>query len=183
VSRAAIEQLLYLMDEAFDADGHEHSLLANIRSVKDEDWTWVPPGGSRPIFEIVAHVGLCKYIYDNHAFGDGSMRWDRPVSLPGIRREASKDEVVAWLREGQKVLRGNVAALQSDDELLKLRRANWGQEYETRWLISVMIEHDLYHAGEINHIRALSQGNDRWEWESANEAVIHMTRPTQEEQG
>ena len=26
--------------------------------------------------------------------------------------------------------------------------------------IEVMIEHDLYHAGEINHIRDLHQGND-----------------------
>jgi hypothetical protein len=93
------------------------------------------------------------------------------------------DEVVAWLREGQRMLRGSVAALQSDDELLMMRRSNWGQEYETRWLISVMIEHDLYHAGEINHIRAMRQGDDRWAWENANEAVINMTRPTQEEQG
>ena len=33
-----------------------------------------------------------------------------------------------------------------------------------RWIISVMIEHDVYHAGEINHLRALMQGNDRWAW-------------------
>jgi hypothetical protein len=125
----------------------------------------VPAGGSRPIFEIVYHVGVCKYVYDNHAFGDGSMRWDRPVSLPRVRPEASIDEVVAWLREGQRILRASVDSLQSDEELLKLRRSNWGQMYETRWLVSVMIEHDLYHAGEINHIRALTQANDKWAWE------------------
>jgi len=28
-------------------------------------------------------------------------------------------------------------------------------------MISVLIKHDLYHAGEINHLRALKQGNDR----------------------
>jgi hypothetical protein len=165
MSRAAIDQLLYLMHEAFDAEGHEHSFLTNVRGVPDDAWHWLPPGGSRPIFEIVSHVGLCKYVYDNNAFGDATMRWERPVSLPGIRREASKEEVIAWLREGQRLLRDNVAALESDDELLTLRRSNWGQQYETRWLISVMIEHDLYHAGEINHIRALHQGNDRWAWE------------------
>jgi hypothetical protein len=166
MSRVALDQLLYLMDEAFDAEGHEHSLLANIRSVKEDDWTWVPPGAGRSISEIVAHVGICKYVYDNHAFGDASMRWDRPRSLPGIRPDASIDEVVMWLREGQRMLRTSVDGLQSDEELLKLRASNWGQMYETRWLISVMIEHDLYHAGEINHIRALRQGNDRWAWET-----------------
>jgi hypothetical protein len=165
MGRTAIEQLLYLMDEAFDAEGHEHSLLANIRSLREEDWHSLPPGGGRPIFEIVYHVGICKYVYDNHAFGDGSMRWDRPASLPAIRREASSDEVIAWVREGQRLLRSSVDSLESDEELLKLRKANWGQEYETRWLISVMIEHDLYHAGEINHARALRHGDDRWAWE------------------
>jgi DinB superfamily len=166
MDRAAIEQLLYLMDEAFDGEGHEHSLLANVRSVKDDDWHRVPPGGSRPIFEIVYHVGICKYVYDNHTFGDGSMRWEEARSLPDIRREASRDEVVAWVREGQCCLRGSVEALGSDEELLRLRRSNWGQEYETRWLISAMIEHDLYHAGEINHLRAILTGDDRWAWQS-----------------
>ena len=30
-----------------------------------------------------------------------------------------------------------------------------------------MIDHDLYHAGEINHIRTVRQGNDRWAWQRA----------------
>ena len=46
--------------------------------------------------------------------------------------------------------------------MLALRKANWGSEYETRWLMATIIEHDLYHAGEINHIRALAQGDDAW---------------------
>ena len=36
MSRAAVEQLLYLMDEAFEGDS-DHSLLANLRSVTEED--------------------------------------------------------------------------------------------------------------------------------------------------
>ena len=183
MSRVGIEQLLYAMDMAFDAHGYEDSLLRNLRSMPEDAWLWVPPGGSRNVRMIAGHVAACKYMYRDHAFGDASMRWDSPVSLPGIRRDASRDEVLAWLREGQRMLRGSAATLDSDEELLRMRRSNWGQEYETRWLISVMIEHDLYHAGEINHIRALGQGNDRWEWESANEALIHMTRPTPEESG
>jgi hypothetical protein len=30
-----------------------------------------------------------------------------------------------------------------------------------------MIEHDLYHAGEINRMWAVRQQNDRWAYESA----------------
>jgi len=29
----------------------------------------------------------------------------------------------------------------------------------------VIIEHDVYHAGEVNHLRALRQDDDRWPWE------------------
>lgn len=57
-----------------------------------------------------------------------------------------------------------MAAL-DDGELLRPRRTNWGELKETRWIIGVMIAHDLYHAGEINHLRSLRQGDDRWEHE------------------
>ncbi|MEX0786519.1 MAG: DinB family protein [Dehalococcoidia bacterium] len=158
-----VEQVLYLLDQAFEGND-EHSLLANLRSVAGNDWLWTPPGGDRSVFDIVQHTGDCKYVYQSHAFGDGSMRWDAPGSTPTIERETPRADVTAWLVEGQRRLRESVAALTDDAELTKPRLANWGQEYETRWLISVMIEHDLYHAGEINHLRALRQGNDRWAW-------------------
>jgi hypothetical protein len=37
-----------------------------------------------------------------------------------------------------------------------------GGQLPTRQIISIMIEHDLYHAGEINHLRALMQETDYW---------------------
>ncbi len=67
----------------------------------------------------------------------------------------------ARLREGQERLRGSIAAL-DDSELLVPRLTNWGEWKDTRWIIGVMIEHDLYHAGEINHIRSPHQRSDRW---------------------
>lgn len=65
-------------------------------------------------------------------------------------------------------LLGNLRSVAPEDwtwlpaELLRPRRTNWGELKETRWIIGVMIEHDLYHAGEINHIRSLRQRTDRW---------------------
>jgi hypothetical protein len=32
-------------------------------------------------------------------------------------------------------------------------------------MLIIMIAHDLYHAGEINHLRALLNGTDRWPYE------------------
>ena len=88
------------------------------------------------------------------------MRWDRPGSYPAIEATAARESVLQWLAEGQRRLREHVAGLEDDAELTQLRWSNWGKQYETRWLVKTMIEHDLYHAGEINHIRALCQGND-----------------------
>ena len=163
MSDAGIQQLLFLLDEAFEGN-REHALLNNLRSVGDDEWLWLPPGGTRTVYDIVQHVGECKYVYDDHAFGGGTIRWDRPDSVPTIDRETERNDVVDWLRDGQRRLREHIAALGDDAELERPRRANWGEEYETRWLIGVMIAHDLYHGGEINHIRALHQGNDAWAW-------------------
>ena len=64
------------------------------------------------------------------------------------------------LRQHLSPTKVNIAALKDDAELTRQRGAPWGDVRETRWLITTMIEHDLYHAGEINHLRALRQGND-----------------------
>jgi hypothetical protein len=77
------------------------------------------------------------------------------------------ETVVEWLREGHLRLRKHVEEL-DDVELLAPRRPPEGEMRETRWIIANMIRHDGYHAGEINHIRALMQGTDRWAWEAAN---------------
>ena len=82
-----------------------------------------------------------------------------------VKGEGRKAAGGGWAGEGQRRGRDSVAALDDDSELLRRRRANGRQTYEARWLINVMIQHDLYHGGEINHIRALRQGDDRWPWE------------------
>jgi hypothetical protein len=172
MSRVGVEQLLYLMDEAFEG-ADEQDLLANLRSVSEVEWAANLPGSSRSIRQIAGHIGACKHMYDNHAFGDGRMKWEDPAadldaSLEDLQSRDLDPEppmvgVVAWLTEGHRRLRDHVAAL-DDSELTKLRQPPEGEMRETRWIIANMIRHDDYHAGEINHIRALVQGNDRWAW-------------------
>jgi DinB superfamily len=174
MGRVAVEQLLYLMDEAFES-ADEEDLLGNLRSVSEAEWVAIPPGCERSIRQIVGHIGACKYMYDNYAFGDCRMTWEEPVSGLGVRMEDLQSRridpeppmhaVITWLREGHRRLREHVAEL-DDSELVKLRRPPEGETRETRWIIANMIRHDGYHAGEINHMRALIQGNDRWAWEA-----------------
>jgi uncharacterized damage-inducible protein DinB len=170
-----VEQLLYLADHAYEVHG-EHSLMRNLAAVGADDWLWTAPGGSRSFRQIVGHVGACKYMYDNFAFGDSKMTWNDPAGALGCsmeelqsashlaEREPEMTSVLEWLREGHLRLRDHIASL-GDEDLSTARRRPEGGTKETRWIIAVMIEHDLYHAGEINHLRALKQGNDRWPWQ------------------
>jgi hypothetical protein len=164
-SRVAIETLTWLIEDAFEGDP-SHSLLANIRDLPDEAWTALPPGGSRAIADILEHVGWAKWMYEDYAFGSASLRGDQPPLVPaGGARSRPRDELLAWLTEGHRRWLASVSALPDDAELDRERLTNWGERLPTRTLIRIMIAHDLYHAGEINHLRALVEGRDRWEYD------------------
>lgn len=163
MGREAIEQYLYWMDEAFDGPD-EHSLLNNLSSLHDRDWDARPPGGQRKAWQIVNHIGACKFMYADHAFAKGELTWETVDAATGF--SSSPAEIIGWLRRGHDLLRSHVAAIEDDSELLVERRANWGEMKETRWLVRIMIEHDLYHSGEINHLRSVLQGTDRWAHET-----------------
>lgn len=80
---------------------------------------------------------------------------------------AAVEGLIAWIEDGQRRLRASVDALTDDAELVRPRKTNWGETKETRWIVKSLIEHDLYHSGEINRMRALrQQKNDRWAYES-----------------
>lgn len=154
-----VDQLLHLMDEAFEGkDKDWHSLLGNLRSVPPEAWRWVPPGGARSICDLVQHVGACKVMCENHTFGNATLDWEDALVV-GDGAPADADAAIAWLREGHDRLRRGLAGL-DDAELARPRPTYWGMPKETWWTLSVMIQHDLYHSGEINHVRALYQRDD-----------------------
>ncbi len=157
MTASAVSQLVYLLDEAFQGTDW-HSLLSNLHSVTPEDWLWVPPLGQRSIRDIVGHVGGCKFMYQNHAFGDAQLTWDDPL-VEGHDALSTIAEATSWLQEGQQQLRQSITVL-NDAELLRPRMTSWDELKETRWIITMIIQHDLYHAGEINHLRALHQQND-----------------------
>ena len=164
-SRTAIDTLAWLIEDAFEGDP-AHSLTANLADLQDQDWTALPPGGGRSIADILEHVAWCKWMYEDYAFGSASMRGDQPPLVPaaGVRTRP-RDELLAWLAEGHRRWIASVRALPDDAELDRDRLTNWGERLPTRVIIRMMVAHDLYHAGEINHLRALLRGTDRWPYD------------------
>jgi uncharacterized damage-inducible protein DinB len=164
-SRTAIDAFVWLIEQAFE-DDPSHSLLANLTDLHEEDWTATPTGSHRSIADILEHVGWSKWMYEDYAFGSASLRGDQPPLIPsGEARSRPHAELLVWLTEGHQRWLTSVRALVDDTELDKDRLTNWGERLPTRDIIRIMIAHDFYHAGEINHIRALLQGTDRWPYE------------------
>jgi uncharacterized damage-inducible protein DinB len=168
--RGGIDALLYLMDEAFRGRGIEESnesqaLLTNLATVDADAWRALHGSAARSIEAIALHVGACKVMYDDYAFGTGTLFWDQEAVQPWPEGSAPQDETIRWLESVHDRLVGHVAALADDTELDVGRLANWGERRQTRWLIAALVTHDAYHAGEINHLRSLLDGDDRWRHE------------------
>jgi uncharacterized damage-inducible protein DinB len=164
-SRTTLDILYWLSENAFSSDNPQ-SLLANLRNLTQENWHDLPPNGSRNIADILEHVGWCKWMYEDYAFGNAELKGDQPPLVPdGGVRSRSPNELVDWLKQGQAKWLASIRNLPDDNELERMRLTNWGEYLPTREIIQIMIAHDYYHAGEINHLRALLQGNDRWEYE------------------
>ena len=170
MAHPAVEALLYLLDEAFGGRGIEESnesqaLLTNLATVTQADWSTLPPGATRTIESIVRHVGACKIMYADHAFGTGTKQWGTPeVEGPWEEGQAPMLEAIDWLRETHRLFRMHVEEL-ADDDLDRQRMTNWGDLRPTNWIIAAIIGHDFYHAGEINHLRSLLGTDDRWRWQ------------------
>jgi uncharacterized damage-inducible protein DinB len=157
LSQTAVNQLLYLMDNAFERS-RAHSLVSNLSTVTDADYSRDHDG--RSIREMVRHVAAAKHVYENQAFGDATL------FMPSFQARiyeatATMAGDLEWLRHGYDQLRAGLAG--TDDAVLTEQRpVHMGGTRELREIISIMIEHDLYHAGEINHLRAVMQETDYW---------------------
>ncbi len=168
--RGGIEALLYLLDEAFagrgiDTSNESQALLPNLATVDERAWRALPPGAARSIESIVLHVGSCKVMYDDYAFGPGTLTWVDQVVQPWPEGAAPPGEAAAWLRAAHARFAENVAALADDGELERPRPTNWGELRPTRWIVAALITHDAYHAGEINHLRSILGPDDRWRFQ------------------
>jgi hypothetical protein len=177
MSRNVVDSLVYLLDEAFEGkDKPWHSILGNLASCTEDDWLWTPPGGARSIRALMAHVGGAAYLYHDRAFGGGAMfgdpprDWNPPAGDLGfgmedleayhpLENEPPMADVIAWATDGARAFRDAVDDL-DDSALMEERTNHRGEPFPIRWFAGVMIQHYAYHAGEINHIRALHQGND-----------------------
>ena len=159
--RFAVEHFLALLDESFAGDG-AHSLLGNIRDLRGDDWEWRPRGGERTVREIFEHAAIAKHLNAEHLFGAAERVYaDVHNASPLRARPGDTEALLAWAREGHAAFVAGMAALRDADLDAPTRRWH-GAMHTNAFAIGATIQHDCYHAGEINHLRALRLGDDAW---------------------
>ena len=152
--RVVLSYLLWQLDQSFDGKP-EHSLMANLSSVTGADLDKLPPGGGRTMRDLIVHCASVKSMYVNHAFGDATGTFWTAWDQDGLVSDASFEDLMDWLTRTHADLINQVHHLRTDDELESMRPTYWGADWETRAILDAISIHDVYHAGEINHLRAL----------------------------
>lgn len=154
-----VESFLYLMNRAF-VEG-EHSFVRNLESTSERDWDAVVPGQpfGRSIGYIAWHTVAGKHLYWDHAFGEKRLTGDY-TSEGVLDPRRLLPEVLEFGRTWHEKWLESLAAL-DDEALAEPTTAHWGSVLSMRRVAAAVIEHDLYHAGEINHLRAVLQGTDK----------------------
>lgn len=157
-----VDMLRIRLEESFRGSRY-HSFLSSIKGVTEEAARWTPPHyrgfphmtGS--ILNLAYHTGGDKHVLISTAFGDGSTTW--PVVQ--ARFEALGGDLAAakTLAEEGHALVLRALEQQTDDSLDAPRPYYSGKTHTAHELFSIIAEHDVYHAGQINYVKCLLAGS------------------------
>jgi uncharacterized damage-inducible protein DinB len=148
-----IDLLLTQLDQAYDTRSwHGTNLRGSIRGLAPEQAAWRPSPGRHSIHEEVVHCAYWKYAATRRLTGEkkggfpleGSNWFDRD-GADAARWKAD----VRLLEACHRRLRGKVAALEPRDLDRRVGSVT------LQFLVSGIVAHDLYHAGQIQLLKRL----------------------------
>lgn len=141
------------------AEGSFGELLRTISDVNQElayavvklkEGEYLHSNGS--ILGIVQHLACCKLMYASAAFRDGEVRWrDCAARLDQIASDWTAS--VEYLKESHAYWMAVLREVSSDD-LDRPGLTNWGEQWPRWRIIYCVIEHDAYHAGQIEVLKS-----------------------------
>lgn len=128
-----------------------HSLIAALDGISDAAFNHVPdkhggfPWMNGSVRDIVYHVAGDKLVQLDQAYGDGTMNWENvPIDKDG--------NLIDQLKASQTALTN---AIRSANDVTKKVSSWGGKRMPAHDFFLMLIEHDLYHAGQIRYIRNL----------------------------
>jgi uncharacterized damage-inducible protein DinB len=151
-----IARLLAFLDEAYVRKAwHGPNLRGALRGVSARDAAWRPAPGRHNVWELALHAAYWKYAVRRR--------------LTGERRGAFPAKGSNWFARGsaagEKRWRGDLALLEREHRALREVVAAWrsqalgthpsGSRYTAAEMIAGVAAHDVYHAGQIQLVKAL----------------------------
>ncbi|MBA3726254.1 MAG: DinB family protein [Armatimonadetes bacterium] len=147
------DDLAELLNRAFDKSPW-HSVKGALEGLEYGTFVWLPerhagfPWMNGSIRDILFHVTGDKLVQINHAFGDCSLDWKR---MPLAKGDLA--EMLPKLDDAQTQV---LSALNGALDLGATIRAWGGKSMPAKDLFLMLIEHDIYHAGQIRYIRNIA---------------------------
>lgn len=154
----AVSLLLAQLDQAFDKRSwHGTNLRGALRGLTAQRAVWRPAPGRHNIWEITVHAAYWKYAIWRRLAGAG--RGSFPLTGSNWFARSGDGGDKAWqadlrlLNDMHRRLRDAVAGLDAAALAGTLPRGT----VSTQALVSGIIAHDLYHAGQIQLIKRLQR--------------------------
>ena len=153
-----IGHLLQMVDEAYEKKAwHGPNLRGSIRGLHIREAVWRPAPARHNIWEIVVHTAYWKYIVlrrlrrgKKGSFPlTGSNWFVRPTSLTSHAWRAD----LTLLEDMHRKMRAAIAELTPKD----LHTIPAGSTVSYGSLISGVVAHDVYHAGQIQLLKRLAR--------------------------
>jgi len=145
-----IDRILDQMDRAFSGDAwHGPSLVSLLDGVSAEDASKHAVSGAHSIWELVHHMGAWNSIVQHRLQGETvEVTTERDWPPVWEVSEAAWKRALENLAESHNRLRNVVASLR-DDQLDLVDQKTSGPDTSRYVVLHGIIQHDLYHAGQI----------------------------------
>ena len=149
-----IDRILDQMDRAFSGDAwHGPSLMSTLEGLSAEDASQHAIRGAHSIWELVHHLGSWNQIVLRRLKGEHlEVTTERDWPPVWEVSETAWQRAVENLSESHRRLRDFVAAIE-DDQLDKKDQKTSGATTSRYVVLHGMIQHHLYHAGQIAILR------------------------------
>ena len=142
-----IDRILDQMDRAFSGDAwHGPSLMSALEGISAEDAAKHPIKDAHSIWELVHHLGAWNVISRRRLAGESvEITPERDWPPVGDLSEAAWRRALENLNQARARLRESIRNF--SDEHLQGKAA--GPDYSRYVVLHGVIQHDLYHAGQI----------------------------------
>ncbi|TAE55967.1 MAG: DinB family protein [Bacteroidetes bacterium] len=138
-----------LHESIFGEPWYGTSLFDLLEGVSADDAAAHPLPGRHSIWELVLHITAWrKFVIEklrgNEAF---DLRYDTPEEWPAVGDTSAEswDEALGSLSDSQLQLEAELAGFQE----ARLTEPVGGREYDLGYLLYGILQHDVYHAGQV----------------------------------